>query len=246
MSAPRLHSRKEPAVEHAAIIVSHGQPSDPDPAEAALAEFAANVARSLPGWHVGSATLAKPGALEAALADAGAGALIFPYFMTGGWFTGEALMQRLEGVQAEVLPPFGLDPGLPGLAAALLADVMTEQGWHASEVRVFLAAHGSGRSPQTARDTQAFAAALAELLPVAELRVGFVEEPPYLADQAFDLGARAICLPFFAAKGGHVLDDIPDALALAEFRGVLMDPLGCAPGAAALVARSLARAQVPA
>ena len=145
-----------------------------------------------------------------------------------------------------VLPPFGLDPGLPGLAAALLADEMTAQGWHAPEVRVFLAAHGSGRSTQTARDTQAFAAALAELLPVAELRVGFVEEPPYLADQAFDLGARAICLPFFAAKGGHVQDDIPEALDLAEFQGVLLEPIGCAPGAAALVARSLARAQVPA
>lgn len=246
MSLTRLHSRKEPAIKPAAIIVSHGQPSDPDPAEEALEGFAAEVARSLPGWHVGSATLAKPGALEAALADAGAGARIFPYFMTGGWFTGEALMQRLEGSRAVVLPPFGLDPGLPGLAAALLADEMTAQGWHAPEVRVFLAAHGSGRSTQTARDTQAFAAALAELLPVAELRVGFVEEPPYLADQAFDLGARAICLPFFAAKGGHVQDDIPEALDLAEFQGVLLEPIGCAPGAAALVARSLARAQVPA
>lgn len=246
MSITKSHSRKEPAIKPAAIIVSHGQPSDPDPAEAALAGFAAEVARSLPGWHVGSATLAKPGALEAALADAGPGARIFPYFMTGGWFTGDALIARLEGSQAVILPPFGQDAGLPGLAAGLLDEVIIAQGWRAAEVRVFLAAHGSGRSAQTARDTQTFAVALAEILPVAELRVGFVEEPPYLADQAFDLGARAICLPFFAAKGGHVLDDIPEALDLAGFQGVLLDPIGCAPGAAALMARSLARAQVPA
>jgi sirohydrochlorin ferrochelatase len=123
---------------------------------------------------------------------------------------------------------------------------MAAKGWQALEVRVFLAAHGSGRSTQTARDTQGFAAALAAVLPLAELRVGFVEEPPYLADQAFDLGATAICLPFFAAKGGHVLDDVPEALDLAAFQGVLLDPIGCAPGAAALVTHSLARAMVAA
>jgi sirohydrochlorin ferrochelatase len=245
MSATRSRSGKKPILNPAALIVSHGQPSDPDPAEAALAGFAADVARALPGWQVGSATLAKPGALEAALAEAGPGAHVYPYFMTGGWFTGEALIERVAGARAVVLPPFGQDPGLPGMAA-LLSEVMAAQGWQASQVRVFLAAHGSGRSAQAARDTHGFAAALAEALPVAELRVGFVEEPPYLADQAFDLGAQAICLPFFAAKGGHVTDDIPEALDLAGFQGVLLDPIGCAPGAAALVARSLARAHVPA
>jgi sirohydrochlorin ferrochelatase len=132
------------------------------------------------------------------------------------------------------------------MAVALLSEVMAARGWQASQVRVFLAAHGSGRSAQAARDTQGFAAALAAVLPVAELRVGFVEEPPYLADQAFDLGARAICLPFFAAKGGHVTDDIPEALDLAGFQGVFLDPIGCAPGAAALVARGLKREPGPA
>ena len=58
-------------MERSAIIVSHGQPSDPDPAEAELARFAGRVAEALPGWHVGSATLAKPGALDTALSAAG-------------------------------------------------------------------------------------------------------------------------------------------------------------------------------
>lgn len=51
------------------LIVAHGQPSDPGPAEAALAGFAGRVAGHLAGWRVGSATLAAPGALAAALAD---------------------------------------------------------------------------------------------------------------------------------------------------------------------------------
>ena len=76
--------------------------------------------------------------------------------------------------------------------------------------------------------------------------MGFVEEPPFLADMAFDLGQKAICLPFFAAKGGHVLDDIPEALNLADFKGVALEPIGCAPGVAALVARALSAAKVAA
>ena len=51
-----------------ALIVSHGQPSDPDPAEAALAALAAKVAALLPDWRVDSATLAKPDALAKAVA----------------------------------------------------------------------------------------------------------------------------------------------------------------------------------
>ena len=227
-----------------AIIVSHGQPSDPDPAEATLAGFVGQVARHLPGWHVGSATLAKPGALEAARAAAGPCPLIYPMFMTAGWFTGDALLKRLDDPQARVLPPLGLDPGLPGMAARMLGNVIGREGWTTQDTRLFIAAHGSGRSRKSARDTQAFAAALAGLIPLAETRVGFVEEPPFLADMAFDLGPRAVCLPFFAARGGHVTGDLSEALDLADFQGVRLAPIGCAPGVPALVARALDAARV--
>ena len=227
------------SISPSAIIVSHGQPSAPDPAEAVLSDFASRVARDLPGWHVGAATLAKPGALDAALADAGPGALIYPMFMTEGWFTREALRQRLDTHKAHVLPPFGRDPSLPAMAADLIAGVLRDRGWQADDVRVFIAAHGSGRSPNSARNTHAFRDALAGITNLAEIRVGFVEEPPYLADEAFDLGPKSICLPYFAAKGGHVTDDIPEALELAQFEGMLLDPLGCAPGAPGVVAAAL-------
>lgn len=229
-----------------AIIVSHGQPSEPDPAETALATLAARVAGRLPGWHVGSATLAKPGALQAALEQAGPHPLIYPMFMTAGWFTGEELLDRLNDRKAKVLPPLGLDAGLPEMAAELLSEVLAYEGWTTANTRLFIAAHGSGRSRNSARDTQAFATALAALMPLAEIRVGFVEEPPYLADMAFDLGPKSICLPFFAAKGGHVTDDIPEALDLAGFQGVRLEPIGCSQAVPALIARALEAARVAA
>lgn len=204
------------------------------------------MATALPGWNIGSATLAAPGTLEKALEAAGPHPLIYPMFMTTGWFTGDELRKRLNDRQARVVQPLGTDPGLPGLAAGLVQDVLRQKGWAAQETRLFVAAHGSGRSGNSARDTQAFAKALEHLIPLEEIRVGFVEEPPFLADMAFHLGAKSICLPFFAANGGHVIDDIPEALDLAQFQGVRLGPIGCAPGIATLVAQALNTAQVSA
>ena len=130
------------------------------------------------------------------------------------------------------------------MAAEVLRATLAREGWRPSGTRLFIAAHGSGRSPNSARDTQAFASALSRHLAFAEIRVGFVEEAPYLADVAFDLGPKAICLPFFAARGGHVIDDIPEALELAGFQGVCLEPIGCAPEVTTLVARALESARV--
>jgi len=224
----------------AAIIVSHGQPSDPDPAQQDLERFAARVAAALPDRHIGAATLAKDGALDAALQAAGPDPLIYPLFMTEGWFTGDNLRKRLRAAPgARILRPLGVSPHLPGLAADLLCEVLTGQGWTAGDTQLFIAGHGSGRSPNSARDTRAFADALAQHMTFAECRVGFVEEPPYLADQAAGLGAQAICLPFFAMILGHVIDDIPEALNAVGFKGVRLDPIGCAPRIPRLVADAL-------
>lgn len=246
MSSTRSPSPKAPATRPAALIVSHGQPSDPAPAEAALARLAARVARLLPGWHLGSATLAAPGALARALQAAGPAPLIYPLFMTQGWFTAQALQERLQNAGARALPPFGCDAGLPEMAAALLREALARRGWQARQTRLFLAAHGSGRSANAARDTRRFAGALGRRLGLAEIRVGFVEQAPRLAEAAAGLGPQAICLPFFAARGGHVTDDLPAALEQTRFEGLCLDPIGCAPDAPALMARTLMSARVPA
>ncbi|WP_343032017.1 CbiX/SirB N-terminal domain-containing protein [Roseovarius bejariae] len=226
--------------------MSHGQPSDPAPADRALAAFAARVGARLPHWQVTSATLAAPGALDRAFAQTGEDALIYPMFMTNGWFTRDALHQAIGPRHAHVLPPFGAEQGLPDLAAEWLRDVLRRQGWTASDTRLFVAAHGSGRSKQSAQDTRAFAKMLARQLPFADIRIGFVEEEPFLSDMAFDLGRQSVCLPFFAAEGGHVLEDVHEALELAQFEGVRLPPIGCAEAAPALVARTIEGAEVPA
>jgi sirohydrochlorin ferrochelatase len=86
------------------------------------------------------------------------------------------------------------------------------------------------------------AQAIAARVPFAAIRTGFIEEPPHLAEVAAGAGAQAICLPLFVARWGHVIDDIPAALARAGFTGILLDPLGTMAEVPALLAEAI-RAQ---
>lgn len=229
-----------------ALIVAHGQPSDPEPPEKTLAELALNVQARLPGWRVASATMAAPGRLEERARNSPAGTLVYPLFMADGWFVRTKLRQRLEGVPVQYLSPLGLDPALPRLAAGLLKRKAAAQGWSIAETPVLLPAHGSARSDLAADATRRFAGLLQTELPGTSLHLGFVEQAPSIEDAARDLPDRAISLPFFAAAGGHAVEDVPEALDAAGFAGLRLPPLGLAPDIPDLIAAALRDAQIKA
>ncbi len=227
-----------------AIIVAHGQPSDPDPPEVELAALARQVAGHLPGWTVGSATLAAPESLKIAV-QAHENALIFPFFMADGWFIRTLLPRRLAEAgapEARMLTPFGLLPETAELAVGMLSDALAHRGWTPEKTTLVLAAHGSGRSPHPAAAARALRAAITARLTFAESRLGFIEEAPELVEVAEGAGPRALCLPLFVARWGHVEDDIPAALHAAGFQGVTLPPLGTAPRVPALIAGAIAGA----
>lgn len=215
-----------------ALIVAHGQPSDPLPAAAELDRLARQVAGHLPGWQVVSATLAEPDALARAVQDRAPGA-VFPLFMAPGWFTRTAIPARLHQAGAagwRVLPPFGAAQAVQDLALRLVR----ESGADA----VLLAAHGSFKSPEPARIARALAVRIAAETGL-RAEAAFIDQAPQLAAvQGF--GPGAVCLPFFAMAGGHVLDDIPAALAQAGFAGRLLPALGTDPRVPALIAGLIA------
>jgi sirohydrochlorin ferrochelatase len=225
------------------LLVAHGQPSDPAPAGADVARLAEQVAAELPDWDVRSATLADPDALSGAL-DGTDAPLIFPLFMADGWFIRTALPDRLTRAGftgARILTPFGLLPEVHALAATAAENAVLGRGWAARDCTLILAAHGSGRSPYPAAAAEQTATAIAAKVPFAAIRTGFIEEPPYLAEVASGAGPKAICLPLFVARWGHVIDDIPAALATAAFAGAVLAPIGTMPEVPALIARTIAR-----
>ncbi len=206
------------------LIVSHGQPSDPERAEAELALLGKAAAWHLPEVAVSTATLSAPGALAQALAQLGPGGRVYPLFMAGGWFTRVHLPKRLVEAGAQgwrVLEPMGCDPAVHDLAVQIVAEAAADFGPLRS---VVLAAHGSGQSAVPADIAAHVAELIAARLGVAA-QAAFIDQSPRLADLRGH-AAQSVCLPFFAASGGHVTGDIPAALKQAGFAGRLLPALG--------------------
>lgn len=216
-----------------ALILAHGQPSDPRPAGAALEALAGKVQALLPGWEVRAATLAEPGAIARAVAGRGPG-VVYPMFMAGGWFTRVQIPAKLAEAGAEgwpVLEPFGCDPAVHDLCVALARE--------AGASEVVLAAHGSFKSPAPSEIARQVAGRMATQADV-RVEVGFIDQSPQLAGLT-GFGAGAVCLPFFAASGGHVTDDIPQALAEAGFGGRILPAVGLDARVPGIIAAAILR-----
>lgn len=222
-----------------ALIVAHGQPSDPLPAEAALASFARQVGAFCTATSVHSATLAAPGALEKCLNRLPENTAIYPLFMARGWFVTSALPKRIGARNVRILDPLGIDPFLPELVADAMHQVLADRQWGAHQTDLVIAAHGSGRSSNPAAVTEDFAQAVGQLIPFQSIRTGFVEQSPSIADAATGTGQMAICLPFFACTGGHVLEDVPQELNCAGFSGQVMPVISDLPQVQRHIARTL-------
>ena len=221
-----------------ALIVSHGQPSDPDVGEAEITKLAAAVQGHLPDAQIDGVTLATKDRIEALTAER-PGALIYPMFMADGWFTQVQLPKRLAGGAGPQLVSFGMDCTLPMLAGRWLRSVCADQSWDTAQVDLVIAGHGSGKSRRVSEATQAFADRLAEEVQIKSVRCGFVEEDPSLEDALGGLSDTAICLPYFAARRGHVLDDLPAAVEASGYKGVVLDPIGLHPDVPKMIADAL-------
>ncbi|WP_425467273.1 DUF4202 family protein [Paracoccus haeundaensis] len=236
--AQYFHDADQPQTLSRAVIVSHGQPGDPAPQQAAIEALAAQVAAHAPGVEVLGATLADPDALPRTCRS---DCIIYPMFMAEGWFTGVELPRRLTQAGApgaHIMRPFGTDPGLDALVVEKARQAAETQGWALSDTTLLLSAHGSQRGQASHDITMALAARIAPHF--ARVVAGFVEQEPFIADAARDLD-RAISLPLFALRAEHVLDDLPQALDQAGFTGPRLDPVGLAPEVPAMIAASIAR-----
>lgn len=222
MSGTKSPFRMAQATDRTLLLVAHGSPSDPAPQEAALRALAERVSTKLGDWQVAGATLATEGAFEQAVAHLGH-PLVYPFFMSEGWFTGQALAQRSAAAGLRQLAPFGVAPALLGIVATRIERELIARAWAGADTTLLQAAHGSARSAVSADAPLAFAQALQETLRLRAVTTGFVEQAPFLKEAARDLG-QALCLTFFALRSGHVEGDLPEAFAAAGFDGPVLPP----------------------
>ncbi|WP_310620588.1 sirohydrochlorin chelatase [Flexibacterium corallicola] len=239
MSGTKSPFQKVPATE--VLIVSHGQPSDPLAGELYLNNLAQKVLRLLPDWNVCSVTLAAPGRLEHVLEKMRTPPMVFPFFMSDGWFVRKALPKRLGERRLQILAPLGNLSDLPARTAKYLAQQMENQRWSVEDTHVLLAAHGSASGPIPARCTREFADLLSQHLAFKGISVGFLEQGPCLHESARHTGPQSVLLPFFAGDGEHVVSDVPQALERAGYKGLCLPALGQLDFVPELIAEHLLR-----
>lgn len=225
------------------LIVAHGQPSDPEPAAQELAALAQKIAAHIPEGRVHSVTLAEPEGLARAIADLGPFGLVYPMFMSGGWFTKVNLPKKMAdagGGAWRIADPFGEDPSVTALCVEMVREAGGGTGGE-----LLLAAHGSFRSSAPSEIAIRVADTIRTELGLARSEAAFIDQEPKLENMS-GFSRSAICLPFFAAKGGHVIDDLPHALESAGFTGTVLQPIGLDDRTPAVIARAIKRCLVEA
>lgn len=220
MSITRSRSPRAPVIElgggkpTGVLIVAHGERGGRGD-NVALQSLAERIAAALAAKAVVVPAVLKGGPsigeAVARLRAAGCHALVvYPFFMSAGYFTRVLLPQRLDE-NCECLPwrmiePLGVDAELPDLICRH-AVAASKDPQH-----LLLVAHGSSKS----RDSAAAAGRIADALHASEafrsVQLAFLEEPPYLADViAVSVGHRLV-VGLFTGDGLHAREDVPAAI----------------------------------
>lgn len=234
----------------AVVLVAHGDQGDSARTQAldrnrALAKHsdalsASNTFRRVAcGVLKGSPTLES--ALDAVRATQSDAVVVYPFFMSDGYFVKTVLAQRLKdyalGRPVLVCPPLGLDPKLPDLVWRQALEVAKDANIQAQSARLLIVGHGSKFGPASANTTRSVAEAVKTnpQCRFADIDVAFLEEAPFLSEQlAIDAGPTIVS-GFFNGDGLHAGEDVPNAIAAANNGAIYAGPIGDADGVARLI-----------
>ena len=241
-------SAKDEAGRIALLIAAHGERS-PD----ATNQGVKHIARALSahglvsevgvGFIKGAPTIG-----EAFAALAAPRVIVYPLFASSGYFTRDRLVQLLdeangEGRNVEVLPPLGLDPGLPDLVLDRATETARENGLAPETSTVILLAHGSRRNSASREATEQVARAIEHRATFRSVGIALLEERPFLAEVAALVQGPAIVVGMFSAEGMHGASDAPRLIGELNRNDVIYaGVIGNVAGIEDLVARSVAEA----
>lgn len=170
--------------------------------------------------------------------------LVYPFFMSDGYFVRTVVPERLArcGVSLpwRVLPPLGLDIMLPALIRRRALAETVSAGWRPAKTRLLIVGHGSSKSRASAEATRVAADNVAMIKQFKNVETAFLEEPPYIADRVGREHGPTVIAGFFSAEGLHARDDIPAAIAWTGAR--YTGPIGAEPEIAEFVASAIRRA----
>ena len=229
----------------ALLIAAHGE-RQPDAAN----ESVQRIARALAERGVADEVAAgfingRPAIGEALGALTARRIIVYPLFASSGYFTRDRLVQLIDDANTldrriEILPPLGLDPGLPDLVIGRLAGVVREQRFAGETCAAVLLAHGSRRNPASREATELLAQEIAGRAAFRDVRIAFLEERPFLDEAMRSLEGPAVVMGLFSGEGLHGARDAPRLVAqLARADVVYAGVIGNAPGIEQVIRRAV-------
>jgi sirohydrochlorin ferrochelatase len=229
------------------VLAAHGERGGAR-ANCALLSHAAALSRSGRYAAVAAGVLNGEPSLEAALEAVRRAAaddlIVYPVFMSDGYFVRRVLAPRIAvvaGPSARTLAPLGLDPSLPPLMMREALAAAARAAFDAGSARLLVVGHGSSSRPNgaSARATRRAAQLLAVSRTFADISVAFLEEPPFLTDRLADGSRPTVVLGFFSGEGLHALEDVPAAIAEVSANAVYTGPIGALPEIADIIGRAV-------
>jgi sirohydrochlorin ferrochelatase len=176
--------------------------------------------------------------------------LVYPLFAAQGYFTRDRLVRLLEEAQASdgnrnvhMLPPLGLDPGLPALIAERATAVVRDLGSTPAEFALMLIAHGSRRNQASREATQELARNIGALNVFRAIGTAFLEQAPFIGEAFAAMPGPVVAVGLFSGEGLHGAGDVPRLLAeLGRDDVTLAGNIGSFPELERLIANAVARA----
>lgn len=174
--------------------------------------------------------------------------VVYPLFASNGYFTRDRLVQLIDEAsgatrEIEILPPLGLDRGLPELVIGHIDRAASENGLVTKSLTAVLLAHGSRRDPASREATEGIANEIAKREACRDVAVAFLEERPSLEEAVHLIKGPAIVVGMFSGDGVHGARDAPQLVAkLARGDVIYSGVIGNAPGIEEVVGRSVVRA----
>jgi sirohydrochlorin ferrochelatase len=174
--------------------------------------------------------------------------IVYPLFASSGYFTRDRLVQLLdeangESRSVEVLPPLGLDPGLPDLVLDRAREVVRDHGFAPETSTVILLAHGSRRNSASREATGQVARAIGGRAGFRRVGIALLEERPFLDEAMAPVRGPAVVVGMFSGEGMHGARDAPRLIAALNRNDVVYaGVIGNVAGIDELVAQAVAGA----
>jgi sirohydrochlorin ferrochelatase len=230
------------------LLAAHGERRPDAGNNGAFRLARALAARGLVAEVVVGFISGTPGIREALETLTSSRILVYPLFASSGYFTRDRLVQLLDEAKGDdrridMLPPLGLDPGLPDLLCDQAARCARDHGFAPEDCTVVLLAHGSKRNPASRQATEQVALAIEKRAACRKVVVAFLEERPSLEETVASIRGPAVVVGLFSGEGLHGAKDAPKLVARLRRREIVFAGImGSGPGIEDLVGRAVVAA----